>query len=429
MKPTRHNKPRNLIPLPAGDIPVGYRCVSVHIPDGDEYEEELAGLLNLATMWLNYERDATHKGTLVAQAWLAALRENTLFDRCAMPTEIRVDDICTLSWSYDDWTTFDSYDPSSCILANIDGYVPGLINDIIDGLIADGTLQRGGGQPGPEEPPIVGTCKTYHVILRGNDRWKIPSPLSTNDSVQVSNAVGGWTDGALKWYCPAGTVYFLGGCTGDEPYEEGDPIESGNHMRIIVGYNEITPAYGDCMDTAFLVPEGVEDVEAWIQANDSTLYDNNGQVEFDVVICTGGWCHRFDFTTDDFDFLGTYGETYSAGNGWYHGASYPDSIYIYSPLFDEVELTSVTIELSVPMAGGRNLWRYKVNGTNADTSPNYTVADGSATEKEWVTSQIAATRVAIGIEKSVANTPSYDGYIVAITLRGTGVSPFGADNC
>lgn len=421
-------KLRGLYAVPDYDVPSTRRCIQIMIPDDIAAVRQLFGALYELTRWQNYQRESTHKATEWAKAWKIALSDSLPEGNC-MTTQIRVDDICTLSWSYDDWVTFDSYDPSACILANIDGYVPGLINDIIDGLIADGTLQRGGGQPGPAEPPIVGTCQNYHVVLRASDRWKIPSPISEGDTITVSNVHGGWTDGAFAWYCYDGSAYVLGACTGDAPYEETDPIQSGNHMRLILGYNTSSPTYGDVLGSSFIVPEGVSSEEAWFQANDSPIDDNNGQIEFDVEVCTAGWCQRFDFTVDDYGWLGTYGEVYSAGNGWPHGATYVDSVYIYSPLFDEGSITAVTVEISTPMSGGRNLWRFKLNGTNADTSPNYNVADGAADEKTWTTTPLSATRIAVGIEKSIGNTPSYDGYITAITLHGTGISPFGADNC
>lgn len=74
------NKTKGLIPLPSGSIPEGVRCVSICIPDSNEYYRILFGAIYELTHWNNYERDDTHKATLVAKAWRSALMEGIL--RC-----------------------------------------------------------------------------------------------------------------------------------------------------------------------------------------------------------------------------------------------------------------------------------------------------------------------------------------------------------
>jgi hypothetical protein len=71
-------KTRGLIPLPPGDVPAETQCVSICIPAGDAYMRELFGCLYEMTHWNNYERDDTHKGTLVAQAWRGAIMQGML---------------------------------------------------------------------------------------------------------------------------------------------------------------------------------------------------------------------------------------------------------------------------------------------------------------------------------------------------------------
>lgn len=73
-----HRPVRGLIPLPEGDVPETTQCITICIPSGAAYKRQLFGLLYETTHWNAYERDATHKGTLVAQAWRAAIVQGML---------------------------------------------------------------------------------------------------------------------------------------------------------------------------------------------------------------------------------------------------------------------------------------------------------------------------------------------------------------
>jgi len=69
---------RSLIPLPVGDVPAETQCVTLCIPAGSDYRRQLFGMLYEFTHWLNYEKDDSHKGALVAQAWKAAIMQGML---------------------------------------------------------------------------------------------------------------------------------------------------------------------------------------------------------------------------------------------------------------------------------------------------------------------------------------------------------------
>jgi hypothetical protein len=51
------------------ELPDGYRCVELQIPDGDEYHTQLVSLLEMLTKWYNWARDETHRGKMVADLW------------------------------------------------------------------------------------------------------------------------------------------------------------------------------------------------------------------------------------------------------------------------------------------------------------------------------------------------------------------------
>lgn len=75
--PRSHNsKPgikREFYPLPV-ENPTDWRCVEVHIPDGDEYLELLRTVLKSLTLWHNYARDTTHRGKVIADRFAFALQ-------------------------------------------------------------------------------------------------------------------------------------------------------------------------------------------------------------------------------------------------------------------------------------------------------------------------------------------------------------------
>lgn len=50
----------------------GFRCITVYVPDDDRYVALLSGLVAIPTKWFNWQRDATHKGKLLANQWQAA---------------------------------------------------------------------------------------------------------------------------------------------------------------------------------------------------------------------------------------------------------------------------------------------------------------------------------------------------------------------
>lgn len=85
-----HRATRGLIPLPEGDVPDTLECVTVYVPTGAPYKRELLGVLYTLTHWNAYERDETHKGALVANAWKRAITETAGLLACGEGTEMDV---------------------------------------------------------------------------------------------------------------------------------------------------------------------------------------------------------------------------------------------------------------------------------------------------------------------------------------------------
>jgi len=93
---------------------------------------------------------------------------------------------------------------------------------------------------------------------------------------------GAWNDGTLGWNCVNGFTYALGLCASAESPEGSDPLQTANHMRLIVN---IDGEWFDAYNQLIAVPGGVSDGQVYFQANDSDLTDNSGTVSFHVKIC------------------------------------------------------------------------------------------------------------------------------------------------
>lgn len=206
---------------------------------------------------------------------------------------------CGIQWSLDNGGSWNTIDLAYCIST--------LAAAQIDQYIADGKLAVPTAQQGPDSGPLPGTCQAWNVTLAGNNRWHCPAPVSTGDSIVVSAPLGGWFDGIAlhPWYCPTGKAYALGVCGADQAPDVGDPLQTANHMQLVAN---IGADYGDVL-TAWSVPAGHDHEDLFIQANDSDLSDNQGEVTFTVTLCKGGWCRRYTADSD----LGTAWVVYFLG--------------------------------------------------------------------------------------------------------------------
>lgn len=181
--------------------------------------------------------------------------------------------------------------------------------------------QPGDGTP---QPAPGGGCQTYHVVLSANDKWLLPAPVNSGDTITVTNAKGAWNDGTVSpWQCPDGNTFFAGACLGvGGGTSGGDPAPALNHMSLIAG---IGATFFGVLAGPVTIPGGVVFGMLEFQANDSILSDNLGSIEFDVQICnnqTGTWSHAFDFLTsaDGWVPLAVSGAApsgaYVPGSGW-----------------------------------------------------------------------------------------------------------------
>lgn len=295
--------------LPTVIDPPAKKCIMLEVPDDPAHIAAFRGALLALASGYNWADDPAHKAREVAQVWRDIIDSHQEWG-CAMPIEFMQDD-CGLYYreiGAAEWVQI--YDGQLCLESSgARSFLDGVIGDYIDGLIQNGTLQNGTGAYEPLSASAPGSCQTLHVVLRANESWALPIRISTDDTISISNARGGWNDGAVYWYCPSGDSYGIGSCTPDTSHtEETDPINTAPHMTVIGNKGG---TYFECFAATFAAPEGWSNELVTLQANDASLSDNGGEISFDLQVCTGGaydWVHDWDMSVDYGKFLLDRGE-------------------------------------------------------------------------------------------------------------------------
>jgi hypothetical protein len=183
-------------------------------------------------------------------------------------------------------------------------------SDEIYEAIGDGRIISAVGQEPPGGGLPIQECHTYHVLLRGGDRWLCPVAVSAQWTVRVTVAVGGWGDGGVMWFCPDGSRYLLGQCYPNSKfYDDDDPLLTAYHGQVIGLFGE-SPTYFDPLTAEYTIPAGNYNQPLWLQMNDSNIADNLGSIQLTVEVCN----------TDSIDIvLGGIGATAEliGTNKWY----------------------------------------------------------------------------------------------------------------
>lgn len=362
------------------------------------------------------------------EAKLEVIRGKALADMVA--TILRADPTgCGVQWSTDNGDTWDTVDLATCIT--------GLANDAIIQAVNSGYLQRAGGQTGPQAPPEPEECKTYHVVLPANGQWRLPSGLYFGDTLIVENVVGGWSDGAGFWFCPDGGDYLLGSCGAPGSHEEGDVLNPGAyHMALVMKAGD---TWYPAPLTTFTQESGTTPLEVILQANDGSLTDNTGEIQFDITVCSSaGWTHVFDFTAEE-DWLNSnpYNSAYVTDTGWEaRDWAYGSDTYricaIYSE-FTESEITGMSVTFDwVNGANNIGTEARKLRVWSTEDSPAYYIYPSTHFEDGTHTIEVTGwprTTSRLGVIGTCGylengSNPGGTLRITSITLHGTGSDPF-----
>lgn len=296
----RRNPPAKW-PLPSVVDPATRRCIQVQVPDDPAHIAAFRGAMLALQSAYNWADDPAHTARLVAQVWRDIIDGLTTWGCNALPQTILQADPsgCGIQWSLDDGVTWETIDLSSCITAlaenSFDSLFGPAFTNALEQAIADGTVQAPGGERSPVPAPAPGECSSVHVVLQARENWLCSIPVGPGSHITVENASGGWNDGTVQWYCSDGNSYGWGSCTPDTAhYELTDPYASAHHM-IPVGRLLTSGLWFDPNGGGYDVPLTEPEQLFVLQANDQSLSDNYGEIQFDVQVCTGGWTYTVDF--------------------------------------------------------------------------------------------------------------------------------------
>lgn len=404
--------------LPDTIEPANTRCFLVEIPDEIHYIAAFKGALYNLTLWGNWQADDDHNGTLAAQRMLEAYASIQEVDCNMANLQFRAcESGCGFEYSTDGvtWTCID---------------LTGCIETIWDEKLAqafdDGFFGPGVGQSGPQEPPLAGTCRTYHVRQICGQMWHSPSPIRAGDTVRITNATGGWSVGELAWYCPDGSRFLLGICDDTlKTHVEGDLLNPDAYHMEVIGV--VGGVYFNALDSLYVVPEGTELTDFYLLANTDATTEPSGEITYDVEVCSGGWTHVFDFRSGESAFwtphvfdLHTYA-TYEAGIGY--GVNYNLHAVALDTVDWPVDLNcTITIELDRVPSGPdphcvASFGLTTLNeGWGATAEHTFVISDGSLLN--WVDFDD-------DLADSGGNAYTWPGHLQRIIVQGlTGSDPF-----
>lgn len=299
--------------LPPNKNPTGTRCITLQIPDDDDYERDLHSVIGreLAT-WVSWERDSGKNATKVAKLWKEALKTWSHCDNSSAVTE----------WEDDKMPHWEE----SCVNGK---YVlrikvcecPEKWETIQFSANTSSPGQPGGGNA--PTPPPPGGSQQYCYTVQATSPLLIPVLVNTGDVITLQSTTGGTNDGSLvnflRWFCGDGRQLFGTSCIGSGYLDGADPVPTVNHMSVIA---RIDGNYYGFTSGSLTVPSGVVNAQLWLQVNDPTLTDNQGNLDVCISVANNqsapafDWCRNYPFTTDSFAANASGVWVYSLGTGW-----------------------------------------------------------------------------------------------------------------
>lgn len=404
--------------LPDDVAPDTSICYQVPVPNDPQHIAAFKGAIYMLAKAYSWQNDDAHTALDVAAVWLDIFNN---LETCEMVRiRIKPTDPCIIQLSNDGGSTWeDQADVSQCATERA--------QQVLQDALDDGQISGGGQQPGQGagEP---GVCYEYTITLRGNDRWHAPVALEGGDVITVDTVSGAWWDGDIThtWRCPNGQSFLLGACTGGTITDGGDPEPTLPHMELIGNLPEDgTTPYFDMNETEYEVPSGVAPGEFYLQANDGTLEDNQGSVNFHVKICKSLWTHIFDFTVNDGGFAvrnPVYSCHYVAGVGWQTTSTEPGiDIYIDLPSGD-YGIIKIEMEAIWSKAGGD----YGAGLSYYQNSPLVVYLDNGGIPADGAFHMQATGTGPAQKRFVVAAIPGHTGTatITSAKITGTGISPY-----
>ncbi len=407
--------------LPNDPHPPTHVDFCVEVPDDPLYIAAFIGAIYELSKPYAWQNDPAHTALQAGAEWLAVFNK---LKRNSCVTNINTgsggDDMARLRQSPtnpclleqeclpDQWVTL--FDVSKCLNSNP-------------------------GQPSPGGPgPTPGTSRQDCFKLSANGKLLLPYPVSSGDTISVSNLAGGWNDGTISWYCPDGSGFGAGFCVAGCGHAGGDPLGTACHMALIMSINGV---FYDATQGPVVVPPGLTNVPVVFQANDGTLNDDSGEISFCVITANEQaptFDHVFNFATNTGGLNSdprsegpgcpAAGAVYTPGTGWtdYKCPSIGATYININRTMAARQITDMTftVNLSANPTGASDMEVFLVIG-GVETLIQTDSLTVSGDHVFHVTGSWVATaiRIRIGIVSDAINAVLKTGEV-----KGVGTDPF-----
>ncbi len=444
--------------LPPNTDPEGTVCIQFEIPNDPEWIRDFCSQLVPLSQWMLWQRDADHKGTLVARRWKAAL-DTFMKVECGMVvTDVRVED-CLIQVQYtgsDEWITVgDIGDCSTVVDAAAAAAAAQISADAAQAqadlaLALAKSINQPGAVPGGDVPITTGECRDIQAVVFGNQAYIVPFRVLPGDTVQVVAYQGAWSyenSYSALWYGWNGGLFLLGTVNLYEDTSTATGVYSTRHVQTLIGrygtdFLDLSNGLQTTPGPTINVP-GSTEYPLILQMNDTDLTDNQGSILLQIRVCSGEWCFVIDFADGDFMFVTGGYQTFGpdgAGRdmGVYNnptwdttdllrtGAIYERAVSI-SLAFASTPLTYIKMKYDYTQ-GGTHFGAHIFDPAGVDLASSET--QGTDLELIW-TGEQTMDKFGFMVWPYGSSTiaPNGSGKIKRLEMHGRGTNPFGTDNC
>lgn len=337
----RHKPTHAKWPLPAVPDPADSICFQIKVPNDRRHITAFLGAIYELSKPYAWEDDPAHTALVVGAVWLKIF--DNLMRGCPCPTPaplgqledlempIRIDCDCNV------------------FVTCCDGTEKQILTSEQVKKLIEGPSVPGAPQPGP------GQCQGFDLSNFGNTPALIPVPLSTGDTITLSNVLGASSVDGIAWLCAAdGKVFFAGDCVGSPGTSAGDRVPAAPQGQVIVGIDGSFYAFSGLN---FIVPAGITNKQASIWLNwpaGDTIY---GQINAHANVCNnalGTWTSIFDFALNPYTgILSIIDGQWSAGYGFIKNPASPnpDAIQLDTGVLTAIHLTSANFVYDAATTG------------------------------------------------------------------------------
>jgi len=416
---------RSYFPLPPPDEIERYTCVMLSIPDTEGYRVALFSTLYMLTQWFNWERDSGKRGKIVADIWKEVVDNMAWENACCgddKPQRQRILQDGTYEISYDDGETWTPAPPEldprensiefpplpeptgtmECasaenVVANLQAQLQNQIDDINLGVSIVGLVSA--------------TLAVVAIFMSGGTLAPLVTALCAATFGAGSAALSAaFTEGVWdEFKCILERNAASDGSYSNDAIQTIKQEIDDTYVGIVV---TVLWSYMDMFGSIGVTNMG-----------------RTGTATGEDCGCSDEWCREFDFIASDggWESEGTYVAAYYSGEGW--GASVDlgsgnvdyiaRSCGIYVDFGVSAFVTTMHVEWSIGgnienigyFLGDHNLYSFGAVIANP----------------QGITINVSTSGIGVLIDR--ANPNSLSTRIIKVTLRGTGVNPFGSDNC